>query len=67
MPALAPRKRRDAIAAYLNDVVLASFPVLAYDEAAAHWHGLERARLEALGFPPPNVDGQIAAVAPSTT
>lgn len=56
-------KRRDAIETYLEDVVLASFPVLAYDEAAAHWHGLERARLDALGKPAPFVDGQIAAIA----
>jgi len=60
---LAKGKRRDALEAYLQDVVLASFPILAYDQAAAHWHGLERARLEALGKPAPYVDGQIAAVA----
>jgi tRNA(fMet)-specific endonuclease VapC len=40
-----------------------SFPNLPYDEAAATWHGEERARLEALGKPAPFVDGQIAAVA----
>jgi len=40
-----------------------SFPNLPYDEAAATWHGEERARLEALGRPGPFVDGQIAAVA----
>jgi tRNA(fMet)-specific endonuclease VapC len=56
-------KRREALETYLQDVVLASFPVLAYDEAAAHWHGLERARLEGLGKSPPYVDGQIAAIA----
>lgn len=56
-------KRRSAIEAYLQDVVLASFPVLAYDESAAHWHGIERARLEAIGKPAPFVDGQIAAIA----
>jgi len=56
-------KRRDAIAAYLDDVVRASFPVLAYDEAAAQWHGVERARLEGLGKAAPYVDGQIAAIA----
>jgi len=44
-------------------VVQASFPVLSYDEAAATWHGEERARLEALGRPAPYVDGQIAAIA----
>ena len=56
-------KRRAALETYLQDVVLASFPVLAYDEAAARWHGHERARLEGLGRPAPYVDGQIAAVA----
>lgn len=56
-------KRRAALESYIRDVVRASFPVLAYDEPAAHWHGLERVRLEALGKPAPYVDGQIAAIA----
>lgn len=56
-------KRRAALEEYLRDVVRGSFPNLAYDEAAATWHGEERARLEALGQPAPFVDGQIAAVA----
>lgn len=56
-------KRRAALDSYLRDVVRASFPVLPYDEAAARWHGEERARLEALGRPSPFVDGQIAAIA----
>jgi tRNA(fMet)-specific endonuclease VapC len=56
-------KRRATLEAYLREVVLASFPILAYDEAAATWHGAERARLDALGRPAPFVDGQIAAIA----
>ena len=56
-------KRRASLEAYLREVVQASFPVLSYDEAAAAWHGEERARLEALGRPAPYVDGQIAAIA----
>jgi tRNA(fMet)-specific endonuclease VapC len=56
-------KRRAALEAYLRDVVRVSFPNLPYDEAAATWHGKERARLEALGQPTPFVDGQIAAIA----
>ena len=56
-------KRRAALETYLQDVVLASFPVLSYDERAAHWHGHERARLEGLGRPATYVDGQIAAIA----
>ena len=56
-------KRRSALETYLQDVVLMSFPVLAYDELAAHWHGHERARREGLGQPAPFIDGQIAAIA----
>lgn len=56
-------RRKDALAAYLEDVVRASFEVLAYDETAAAWHARERARLETLGRPAPFVDGQIAAIA----
>ena len=60
---LARGKRRDALERYLTDVVQASFPILPYDEAAATWHGYERARLEGIGKPAPFVDGQIAAIA----
>jgi tRNA(fMet)-specific endonuclease VapC len=56
-------KRRETLETYLQDVVLAAFPILAYDEAASRWHGIERARLEGLGKPAPYVDGQIAAIA----
>ena len=56
-------KRRNALEAYPRDVVRGSFPILPYDEAAATWHGEERARLEAQGRPAPFVDGQIAAIA----
>jgi tRNA(fMet)-specific endonuclease VapC len=56
-------KRRYALESYLRDVVQASFPILPYDEAAATWHGYERARLESLGKPAPFTDGQIAAIA----
>ena len=60
---LARGRRRAALETYLRDVIRASFPILPYDEAAAAWHGHERARLEALGRPAPFVDGQIAAIA----
>ena len=56
-------KRRATVEACLRSVVRPSFPILPYDEAAAAWHGTERARLEAIGKTPPHVDGQIAAVA----
>ena len=59
-----PRSRRRAvIERYLEEVVLASFPVLAYDRDAADWHARERARLSGTGQVPPFVDGQIAAIA----
>ncbi|MGH9386942.1 MAG: type II toxin-antitoxin system VapC family toxin [Vicinamibacterales bacterium] len=60
---LPPGKRRTALEAYLRDVVRVSFPNLPYDEAAATWHGEERARLEGKGQPGPFVDGQIASIA----
>ena len=56
-------RRRDAIKRFLEDVVVASFPLLDYDRAAAEWHARERVRLEAAGKTPPFVDGQIAAIA----
>lgn len=56
-------RRKSELEAYLRDVVLKSFPVLPYDQAAATWHGVERARLERAGRPGPYIDGQIAAVA----
>ena len=60
---LAKAKRRAALESYLRDVVRGPFPILPYDEAAATWHGEERARFEALGRTAPFVDGQIAAIA----
>jgi tRNA(fMet)-specific endonuclease VapC len=56
-------RRRTALEAYLRDVVRGSLPNLPYDEAAAEWHGEERARLESVGRQAPFVDGQIAAIA----
>ena len=60
---LPPSRRRDTFERYLEDVVLASFPVLDYDREAADWHARQRARLVAAGQTPPFVDGQIAAIA----
>jgi tRNA(fMet)-specific endonuclease VapC len=56
-------KKRDALEAYVHDVVLASYPILPYDQPAADWHGIERARLERKGINVPFVDGQIASIA----
>lgn len=55
--------RKVELEAYLHDVVSKSFPILPYDQAAASWHGVERARQERAGRPGPYVDGQIAAIA----
>jgi tRNA(fMet)-specific endonuclease VapC len=55
--------KRNAIEAYLNEVVAVTMPVLAYDERAAEWHAGERARLVLAGKTPAFVDGQIAAIA----
>lgn len=56
-------RRRTAIERYLQDVVLATLPILDYDQAAAEWHAHERARLVGAGRTPPFIDGQIAAIA----
>jgi tRNA(fMet)-specific endonuclease VapC len=55
--------RRDAIERYLQEVVLATIPILDYNRAAAEWHARERARLSSRGETPPFADGQIAAIA----
>jgi tRNA(fMet)-specific endonuclease VapC len=60
---LPPSRRREAIVQYLEEVVLATMPILDYDRAAAEWHAKERARLVAQGATPPFADGQIAAIA----
>jgi tRNA(fMet)-specific endonuclease VapC len=62
---LAAGKRRDALEEYLQVVVERSFPILPYDQAAAAWHGRQRARMEEEGKSAPFVDGQIAAIASS--
>ena len=56
-------KRRRAIEAYLDEAVRRALPILPYDEQAAEWHGVERARLGKRGRPPSAADGQIAAIA----
>lgn len=56
-------RKRDIIAAFLNDVVLPAIPILPYDEKAAELHAEERARMSSSGVTPPFVDGQIASIA----
>ncbi len=55
--------KRRAVEHYLKNVVRPTLQILAYEEDAARWHAVERARLAALGKTSPFVDGQIAAVA----
>jgi tRNA(fMet)-specific endonuclease VapC len=38
---LEPGKRKVELEAYLRGVVLKSFPILPYDQAAATWHAFE--------------------------
>jgi tRNA(fMet)-specific endonuclease VapC len=58
-----PSRKRSAYERYIEESVRRAMPILAYDEAAAEWHAVERARLTALGRTPPFADGQIAAIA----
>ncbi len=58
-------RRKTAIEQYLREIVLVAFPVLPYDQQAAEWHAMERARLTAVGLTPSFADGQIAAIAHS--
>lgn len=60
---LAASKKRSAIETYLEEVVRSTLPILSYDQEAATWHALERARLSRRGRPPSAADGQIAAIA----
>ena len=63
MVRLPPSARRQAIEDFLLQVVGASIPILPYDQRAADWHAVQRARLAAAGKTPPFADGMIAAVA----
>ena len=56
-------RRQSALREYLETAVLAEMPILPYDDKAAHWHALERARLKSKGQTPSFSDGQIAAIA----
>jgi tRNA(fMet)-specific endonuclease VapC len=60
---LPPSRKKEVIALFLNDVVRRTMLILPYDDRAAEWHAIERARLTNTGFAPSFVDGQIAAIA----
>ncbi len=55
--------KRQAVEDYLTHVIAPSLPILPYDERAAEWHAVERARLTRAGKTPAFADGQIAAIA----
>ncbi len=54
--------RKNNILMFIEEVVLA-LPILPYTERVAYWHGIEHARLVSQGKTPPELDGQIAAIA----
>jgi tRNA(fMet)-specific endonuclease VapC len=56
-------RKREMLEMFLEDVVGRNFPILPYEEEAARWHAMERARLSLDGRTPSFVDGQIAAIA----
>lgn len=56
-------RKRQAIAAYLQEEVEPKLLILPYDAEAANWHAAERARLVSAGRTPAYIDAQIAAIA----
>jgi tRNA(fMet)-specific endonuclease VapC len=56
-------RKREILELFLEEVISRNLPILPYDEQAARWHALERARLSLTGKPPSFVDGQIAGIA----
>ncbi|MFT3708782.1 MAG: type II toxin-antitoxin system VapC family toxin [Archangium sp.] len=59
----AAKSRRKADLELFLRTVREGMAIVPYDTAAATVHARERARLEAVGQPPPFVDGAIAAIA----
>jgi tRNA(fMet)-specific endonuclease VapC len=57
-----PSRKRELVEMFLEDVIKKNLPILPYDEQAARWHAMERARLTLQGMTPSFVDGQIAAI-----
>ncbi|MFP4226485.1 MAG: VapC toxin family PIN domain ribonuclease, partial [Desulfobacterales bacterium] len=56
-------KQRNYLESFLENVIRQNIDILPYDEKAAQWHALNRARLSAEGKTPSFVDGQIAGIA----
>ena len=60
---LPPSAKQRKATFYLSEVLEGLIPILPYDQEAARWHAIQRARLERIGRRPPYIDGQIAAIA----
>lgn len=56
-------RKRELLEMFLEEVIRRNLPILPYDEQAARWQALERARLTLEGRTPSFVDGQIVAIA----
>jgi len=56
-------KQRNYLESFLENVIRQNIDILPYEEKAAQWHALNRARLSAEGKTPSFVDGQIAGIA----
>ena len=56
-------RKREILNNYLNQVIKPNMIILPYDERAAEWHAIERARLSSAGHAPIFLDGQIASIA----
>jgi tRNA(fMet)-specific endonuclease VapC len=60
--ALPEGARKRFLASFLEGLLASGLEILPYDQRAAQWHAVERARLHRAGKPRPFVDGQIAAI-----
>lgn len=60
---LAASKRKKQLQSYLEMLLLNGLIVLPYDQAAADWYAIERARLQRQGLTCAYADGEIAAIA----
>jgi tRNA(fMet)-specific endonuclease VapC len=60
---LAASKRKKQLQSYLEMLLLNGLIVLPYDQLAADWYAIERARLQRQGLTCAYADGEIAAIA----
>jgi tRNA(fMet)-specific endonuclease VapC len=60
---LAASKRKKQLQSYLDMLLLNGLIVLPYDQTAADWYAIERARLKRQGLTCAYADGEIAAIA----